>query len=99
MVEIIHITQSIKKPNTKILNEISNRDATYKESIMAKKIQARPPIEEIRKVIDNYGLRGTKDRVIDLLNVTDAEFFSFAFTKAGDAAVIVIAKEKYNDEI
>lgn len=67
--------------------------------MVKKSIQERPPIEEIRNVIDNYGLRGTKDRVIDLLNATDAEFFSFAFTKAGDSAVIVIAKENYNDDI
>ncbi len=64
---------------------------------MAKNITTKQSLEQIALQIHDYGLRGKERRVIDLIKITDAEFFSFAFTENADAVIVVIAKESFYD--
>lgn len=66
---------------------------------MANNKISKPSLEQIALQIHNYGLRGKDERVIDLIKITDAEFFSFAFTENAEAVLVVIAKESFFDII
>ena len=54
---------------------------------------------EIALLVHLHGLRGSRQRVIELLNMTDANFFSFSTTEDGKAMIVVIGKENYYESI
>jgi hypothetical protein len=54
---------------------------------------------EIALLVHLHGLRGSRQRVIELLNMTDANFFSFSTTEDGKAMIVVVAKENYYESI
>jgi hypothetical protein len=50
---------------------------------------------EIALLIHLHGLRGSKERVAELIKLTNADFFSFSTTEDGKAMIVVFAKEDY----
>ncbi len=54
---------------------------------------------EIALLIHLHGLRGSKERVAELIKLTDANFYSFSTTEDGKAMIVVFAKEDYYESI
>ena len=54
---------------------------------------------EIALLVHLHGLRGSRQRLIELLNMTDANFFSFSTTEDGKAIIAVVTKESYFESI
>ena len=67
---------------------------------MAKKTttpMSNPFIEIVQKVHD-HGLRGSPERVVEMIHEIDINFYSFAITEDNKAMVLVIARDDYYDE-
>ncbi len=54
---------------------------------------------EIALLIHLHGLRGSNERVAELIKLTDANFYSFSTTEDGKAMIVVFAKEGYYESI
>jgi hypothetical protein len=54
---------------------------------------------EIALLIHLHGLRGSKERVAELIKLTDAKFYSFSTTEDGKAMIVVVSKENYYESI
>lgn len=55
------------------------------------------PFKEMAAQIHRYGMRANDVRIIELINETDNELFSFAVTEDNKAMIIVIADYSYYD--
>lgn len=54
---------------------------------------------EIALLVHLHGLRGSRERVAELIKMTDANFYSFSTTEDGKAMIVVVAKENYYESI
>lgn len=54
---------------------------------------------EIALLVHLHGLRGSRERVVDLIDLTDAKFYSFSTTEDGKAMIVVVSKENYYESI
>jgi hypothetical protein len=54
---------------------------------------------EIALLVHLHGLRGSRERVAELINTADVNFYSFSTTEDGKAMIIVVAKENYYESI
>lgn len=57
------------------------------------------PICRITHQVHRHGLRGSAERIIELINDADSDLYSFAITEDNKAMVVVIAKDDYYDEV
>jgi len=67
---------------------------------MAKKtpITVPNPITQIAHQVHDHGLRGSSERVIEMIREMDSNFYSFAITEDSKAMVLLIAKDDYYDD-
>ena len=67
---------------------------------MAKKtpITVPNPITQIAHQVHDHGLRGSPERVIEMINEMNSDFYSFSITEDNKAMVLVIAKDDYYDD-
>ncbi len=56
-------------------------------------------VTEIALLIHLHGVFGSKERVAELIKLTNADFFSFSTTEDGKAMIVVFAKEDYYESI
>ena len=54
---------------------------------------------EIALLVHLHGLRGSRVRVAELINMADANFYSFSTTEDGKAMIVVVAKENYYESV
>lgn len=54
---------------------------------------------EIALLVHLHGLRGSRERVVELIDMTEAKFYSFSTTEDGKAMIVVISKENYYSEL
>jgi hypothetical protein len=54
---------------------------------------------EIALLVHLHGLRGSRERVAELIKMNDANFYSFSTTEDGKAMIVVVAKENYYESI
>lgn len=54
---------------------------------------------EIALLVHLHGLRGSRERVVELIDMTEAKFYSFSTTEDGKAMIVVVAKENYYEII
>jgi nitrogen-specific signal transduction histidine kinase len=57
------------------------------------------PISQLAHEVHDHGLRGSAQRIIDMIYEMDSKLYSFAITEDNKAMVIVIAKDDYFDGI
>jgi hypothetical protein len=57
------------------------------------------PICRLTHQINRYGLRGSAERIIEMIDDTDSDLYSFAITEDNKAMVVVIARNEYFDEV
>lgn len=56
-------------------------------------------ITEIALPIHLHGLRGSKERIAEIIKLTAANFYSFSTTEDDKAMIVVFAKEDYYESI
>jgi hypothetical protein len=56
------------------------------------------PFNQIVQKVHDHGLRGSPERVIEMIYEIGSNFYSFAITEDNKAMVLVIARDDYYDD-
>lgn len=64
---------------------------------MAKKTmtQVSNPFNQIAQKVHDHGLRGSPERVVEMIHEIGSDFYSFAITEDNKAMVLVITRDDY----